>query len=273
MLVRFLGTAASEGIPNPFCNCKICTLAREQGGKNVRSRASVMVDDCIQIDMSPEWSAQLTREGLSARGVHTTLFTHTHPDHFNVGEFVSRCVNFGYNIDSPMYVFGNDCAIKGAFNALDGLGGDRFVLKVVAPFMSFEHMGYTITPILANHARMELCYNYIIQKDGRTFLYGLDSGYLPECSFEFLAKYTIDLAVFECTYADYIEGVKSDNHLNFASLFAQCKRLRDMGVLTEHSKVYASHVSHSSAMTHEEIEQRVKDCCIEVAFDGLKLNV
>lgn len=272
MLVRFLGTAASEGIPNPFCNCEICSKARKDGGKDVRTRASIMVDDCIQVDMSPEWSHQLNREGLDARSTHTVLFTHTHPDHFNVGEFVSRCENFGYNIDSPLYVFGNDCAIKGAFNALDGLGGDRFKLQVVAPFISFEHMGYTITPILANHAKMELCYNYIIQKDGKTFLYGLDSGYLPEVSFEFLKKFVIDVAVLECTYADYKEGEKSGNHLNFPSLFAECDRLKEMGVFTENTQIFASHVSHSSKMTHEEIEKRVASHNIKVAFDGLKVE-
>ena len=84
MKIRFMGTAGSEGIPNPFCNCKVCENARKNKGKDERTRASVMVDDCMQIDMSPEWSYQLKREGLTARNVHATLFTHTHPDHFNV---------------------------------------------------------------------------------------------------------------------------------------------------------------------------------------------
>lgn len=76
-----MGTAASEGIPNPFCNCKVCTYAREHGGANVRTRASAMVDNHILIDMSPEWSAQLKRENMTAREIDTVLFTHTHPDH------------------------------------------------------------------------------------------------------------------------------------------------------------------------------------------------
>ena len=29
----FLGTGASEGIPNPFCRCRICETARKMGGK------------------------------------------------------------------------------------------------------------------------------------------------------------------------------------------------------------------------------------------------
>ena len=58
MKLKFLGTAASEGIPNPFCNCELCTKARHEGGKDVRTRASALIDGVIQIDLSPEWSAQ-----------------------------------------------------------------------------------------------------------------------------------------------------------------------------------------------------------------------
>ena len=183
MQVKFMGTAASEGIPNPFCNCKVCTYAREHGGANVRTRASAMVDNHILIDMSPEWSAQLKRENMTAREIDTVLFTHTHPDHFNVGEFVSRTVGFAQNVEFPLHIFGNDCAIKGAFNALDGLQGDRFVFHLIAPYLTYEHEGYKITPTLANHAKMELCYNYLIEKDGKTFFYGLDSGWLPDSTF------------------------------------------------------------------------------------------
>ncbi len=273
MKLKFLGTAASEGIPNPFCNCELCTKARHEGGKDVRTRASALIDGVIQIDLSPEWSAQLAREKLDARSLHTVLFTHTHPDHFNVGEFVSRCQGFGYNINSPLYVFGNDLSIKGAFNALDGLGGNRFILQVLPPFMTFEHFGYQITPTLANHAKMELCYNYLITKDGRTLFYGLDSGYLPESTFEFLKKVKIDVAILECTYASYREGDKTDNHLNFTSLFNEVARLKAQGTLDDNSKVYASHVSHSGKLCHQDLEALLHDHHLETAFDGLEIEI
>ena len=273
MQLKFMGTAASEGIPNPFCNCAVCEEARRTGGKNVRTRASAVVDNVLQLDLSPEWSEQLSREKSDARSLHTVLFTHTHPDHFNVGEFVSRCAGFGYNIDYPLYVFGNDCAIKGAFNALDGLGGDRFILKVIAPYQPFEHQGYTITATLANHAKMELCYNYLIEKDGRTLFYGLDSGYLPECTFEYLKKVHIDVAVLECTYADYREGDRTDNHLNFASLFGEVERLKAQGTLGEHSRVIASHVSHSGKRSHAELEEFLSPHGILTAYDGLTVTI
>lgn len=272
MEVRFLGTAASEGIPNPFCDCEICSKARRDGGKDVRTRASVLIDERIQVDMSPEWTYQLTREKLTARTIEAVLFTHTHPDHFNVGELVSRCVNFAYNVDFPLHIFGNDCAIKGAFNALDGLAGDRVLLQLVRPYEAFEHNGYKITPILSNHAKMELCYNYIVEKDGRTFFYGLDSGYLSETAFKFLENYQIHAAVLECTYAKFRKGDETNNHLNFESLFKEVARLRAQGTFQD-TRVYASHVSHSSKMTHDEIAELLAEHDIILAHDGLNITV
>lgn len=267
-----MGTAGSEGIPNPFCNCRSCTYAREHGGHDVRTRASVMVDGRMMIDMSPEWSYQLKRENMTAREITAVLFTHTHPDHFNVGEFVSRAAGFAKNVDFPLHVFGNDCAIKGAFNALDGLHGDRFVFHLLAPYLTYEYEGYRITPVLANHARMELCYNYLIEKDGSTFFYGLDSGWLPDTTFEFMKGRHIDLAVLECTYA-FREGEKTNNHLNFNSLFAEVQKLRELGCLDDSSKIVASHVSHSAEMTHEELCKYLSEHGIITSFDGMSVQI
>ncbi|MBU3827362.1 MAG: carbon-phosphorus lyase [Candidatus Anaerobiospirillum merdipullorum] len=272
MQVKFMGTAASEGIPNPFCDCAVCTYAREHGGADVRTRASVLVDGHMLIDMSPEWSAQLKREQMTARVLDAVLFTHTHPDHFNVGEFVSRAAGFAYNIDRPLHVFGNDCAIKGAFNALDGLQGDRFVFHLLAPYLTYEFAGYSITPTLANHAKMELCYNYLIEKDGKTFFYGLDSGWLPQSTFDFLQGKHLDVVVLECTYA-FREGERTTNHLNFTSLFAEIDKLKALGCLDDKSRVVTSHVSHSSTLTHAKLCALMQEHGIITAFDGMTVEI
>ncbi len=39
MKLKYLGTAAAEGIPALFCNCKHCASARELSGKNIRTRS------------------------------------------------------------------------------------------------------------------------------------------------------------------------------------------------------------------------------------------
>ena len=65
MKIKFLGTAAGEGIPALLCNCEICAKARKLGGKNLRSRSQAMIDNEIMIDMPPETYGNLHRFGIN----------------------------------------------------------------------------------------------------------------------------------------------------------------------------------------------------------------
>ncbi len=54
MKVTYLGTGAAEGIPALFCNCEYCKSVKKRGGKEVRSRAQVIVDGELSIDFPPD---------------------------------------------------------------------------------------------------------------------------------------------------------------------------------------------------------------------------
>ena len=50
MKITVLGSAAAEGIPAVFCNCENCKRAAAKGGKDIRTRAQVLVNDDLMID-------------------------------------------------------------------------------------------------------------------------------------------------------------------------------------------------------------------------------
>ena len=50
MKIKYLGTAAAEGIPAVFCECETCKKAIELGGKNIRTRSQAIIDDKLLID-------------------------------------------------------------------------------------------------------------------------------------------------------------------------------------------------------------------------------
>ena len=54
MKIRYLGTAAAEGWPALFCTCKACKLAREKGGRNIRTRSQSIIDDRLLIEFSAD---------------------------------------------------------------------------------------------------------------------------------------------------------------------------------------------------------------------------
>ena len=54
MKIKFLGTGASEGIPSMYCKCAVCENARKVGGKEIKARMGVLIDEDLLIDFSPD---------------------------------------------------------------------------------------------------------------------------------------------------------------------------------------------------------------------------
>ncbi len=42
MKIKYLGTAAYEGLPAIFCECDTCNEARKRKGKNIRTRSQAL---------------------------------------------------------------------------------------------------------------------------------------------------------------------------------------------------------------------------------------
>ncbi|MCX8956785.1 carbon-phosphorus lyase [Erwinia psidii] len=272
MHVHFLGTASSEGIPNPFCSCDLCEQSRTIKGKDIRTRSCVIIDEILQIDIAPEYHYQLIRDGLNARKIKDLLFTHTHADHFNIGELYSRMEGFGHHIDHSLNIYGNDVAVGKCAQLLEGFSDERFKLRKVVPFVESESNGYRITPLLANHAIWEFCYIYFIEKEGRSILYGHDSGWFPELTWHGLQNKKIDLCILECTLG-YNGNSRANNHMSVETILATRERLYAMGCLTKQSKILLSHISHNVKMNHSEFNEKMCPHGIAVAYDGLTINL
>ena len=50
MKLKYYGTGGGAGIPEIFCDCRVCRHAREVGGKDIRTRSQAVIDDKISID-------------------------------------------------------------------------------------------------------------------------------------------------------------------------------------------------------------------------------
>ncbi|SEG43756.1 MBL fold metallo-hydrolase [Paenibacillus sp. UNC499MF] len=268
MKVHFLGSAASEGIPNPFCKCEVCEKTRSEKGKNIRTRSAAIVDDTMQIDFPPEYSCQVMRDDVDVTRISELLFTHTHPDHFNAGDLFSRMEGYGHHVTHPLHIFGNDRAVNGCLDVLSGYSPQRFQFTRLIPFVTVESGGARITPLLANHAKWETCLIYFIEKEGKTLLYGHDSGWFPELTWSWLADKHIDLTVLECTHG-YNQNPHSDGHMSIETVLETQKRLLDSGIHSASSRIIVSHLSHNSGFMHDELVDIFKPYGIEVAYDGL----
>lgn len=64
MKIKYLGTAAYEGVPALFCNCEVCKKSRAAGGKNIRTRSQAVIDDKIMIDFNPDTVTHTLNYGI-----------------------------------------------------------------------------------------------------------------------------------------------------------------------------------------------------------------
>ena len=127
MHIRLLGTAAAEGWPALFCRCDNCRRARAAGGKNLRSRASVCVDDVFQFDFGPDTYLHVL-QGHALAEVRHLIFTHSHFDHLSPAELACRLPPFAHGQDQPLAIYGHDRVldrIRGSGHGPERLGLGR----------------------------------------------------------------------------------------------------------------------------------------------------
>ena len=81
MKLKFLGTAAYEGVPSLFCDCEVCKKSAAAGGRNLRSRSQALLNDDLLIDFPADtvWHSQ--KYGLDWSKITDCIVTHSHSDH------------------------------------------------------------------------------------------------------------------------------------------------------------------------------------------------
>ena len=273
MTFTILGTAAAEGWPALWCPCEACEGARSRGGKNIRRRAAYQLGERIHVDLGPDTFAQMLEFGLDYVPMEHLLITHSHGDHLHPQELGYRRKGFTERPGGvTLNVHGNE-AVRRKIEAF-GIDLEECSMRFV-PLILFDAIDLgedvTATPILADHASDdEDAVNYVFERGGRALLQANDTGWWPDETWQFLANKTIDIAVIECTYGPRAGG---RHHLGAEDVIEVRDRLLKLGALTPQSQVVATHFSHNGGMLHEELEDLFAPHDIEVAFDGMQLEL
>jgi len=266
--VHFLGTAAFEGIPSLFCRCELCLKAKELGGKNLRTRTSVIVDEELKIDFPPDTYMHMLRDGIDLELIKDLLITHSHSDHLYAEDLTARFAGFARSADHVIQIYGNDLALSKCKRFL-GAGGNKYKLNRVQPFEKVEMQTATVVPLPAFHDPLETCLIYYIEKDGKTMLYGHDSGYFPEATWAWLQDKKLDLAVLECTSGHR----DAKRHKNVDAVLRTKERFTEWDIMNPGSTIVVTHFSHNAHLLHEQLTEIFAPHDIVVAYDGMVLNI
>jgi len=272
MRVKFLGTAAAEGWPGVFCQCENCRRAREAGGKNIRTRSSVLIDDIYKVDLPPDTYLHVLKYGLDLSRVEHLFITHTHQDHFYFEELRMRKSPFAHILSGTvMTVYGNE---KVGDTIADMVGDPDYKLRfrLCEPFKSFKAGDMRVTPMKADHAYDQVAMFYIFEsmREGKTVMVGFDTGWFPPETWEAIAEFRIDLAIFDCTNGP-LEGRRG--HMGITAVLEAKAELEKLGVLGPESICFATHFSHNGGLLHRQLEEKLNPHGVLVAYDGLEVEI
>lgn len=268
MKIQLLGTGAADGIPSLFADSEVSRYALEHGGKDVRTRSSALVDGVLKIDFPPDIHQQLIANKLRMLDWSAIFFTHSHDDHLARNELQYALYPFTECECMPLTLFGNDAVCTKLRERYP-----CWPLEIIqtCSFEPVEHLHYTVTPIKANHKLDEDSQNLIIQDGSKTLLYGTDTGWWMDETWDYLGNFRLDALIIECT-----EGFHSTayyGHLDIDECIKVVAKLRQMGVVRDQTQVVTTHHAHSGGATHAQLEAALEPHGITPGFDGMMIEI
>lgn len=273
MKLKFYGTAAAEGIPAPFCTCKVCEHARAFGGKNIRTRHLSTIDDDIQMDIGPDFFWHTVHNGLDAMKIRHLILTHSHGDHMDKLWINNRA--HPYSLTGAQRI--NLVAGKKVLDVLETSLEKSFEQIAADPVIAvpFERIALDentfVTAMPARHHRSQNdAMIYLIERGGKKLLYAHDTGLFHQEATDFLAGKDIDAATLDCT-GTYL-GAGSE-HMDFSGCEEMVKRLKENGALKSDAKIIVNHYSHGGGANHDEIDMEAKKRGWYASYDTFEIEI
>jgi phosphoribosyl 1,2-cyclic phosphate phosphodiesterase len=234
-------------------------------------RAAYNVDDRIQIDLGPDALAQMWQFDVDYAKLEHLFFTHSHADHCEPQHLLFR--RRGFSIipeDSLLHVYGSDyvqTALRERFEVLPLLQAEYHVIRSFEPVDCGD---VRVTPLRADHGGEEESFNFLLESASGSILQGNDTGWYPDETWEFVAGREIDAVLLDCTY-----GLRSGggSHLGAPEVVQAIAELQSIGALAPGARKVATHFSHNGGALHAELTAYFAPHGIEVAYDGMILEV
>ena len=276
MKLHFYGTGASEGVPAVFCECKYCQKIRKLGGKNIRMRTCVQLDDHVLIDFSMDSYAHTLFRNLDMTAITHLLITHSHEDHFFPSDLARIIPPMAYyERERFLNIYGNERVIHQVIDAVNAMGRepemrDKYLkLFSLTAFQEFYMGDYKVIPLPANHDKRENCLVYVIQNMGKTLFYGHDSAMFGEETWNKLGDYRFDCVVLDCTMVE--ETGVYEGHMGLPDIIKVRQRMLAEGMATENTKFVATHFVHILNPIHERIMPIFQEYGFITSYDGMDI--
>lgn len=276
MKIKFLGTAAAEGVPAIGCKCRVCKLSRTLGGRNMRSRSQALIDGELLIEFNPDTLWHSHAFGFDLSEIDHCLITHSHPDHLYPDDIDNYRRDFCHGRERAM----NFYAAEDGYNKINEVSlrphmGGAVKAHLVEVGKTFTVGGkYRILPLPAHHTAETSPVFYSVSAGGKKILYAHDTGYFPEEAWRLLkAEGRFDLISLDCTGCMGLDGHNYTRHMTFPVCLDVVKRMRELGLIDERTVKVVNHFSHNGGQTYDEMCKEADKHGVVVSYDGLEIEV
>lgn len=251
MIIRFLGTGTSQGVPVIACGCEVCA-SLDFRDKRLRSSIYIETDKVsLNIDTGPDFRQQMLRERINR--MDAILFTHEHKDH-TAGLDDVRSFNFHQQRDMPIYAeprvidqLKREFAY--AFTEIKYPGVPQIEVNTIdeTPFSINDEL---ITPIRGMHYKLP-----VLGFRVKDFTYITDVNYLSDESKE-------KIKGSEVIVLNALQKTDHISHFTLDEAVGVIKELRP-------KQAYLTHISHKMGK-HSDVGLPEN---ITLAYDGLKVTL
>lgn len=253
MIVTFLGTGTSQGIPVIACNCEVCTSLDFRDNR-LRTSIHIAIDNkSFIIDSGPDFRQQVLRERIKT--LNALIFTHEHKDHTAGMDDVR---SFNYVQQKHMPVYGRKSVLEQlkkefayAFSEIKYPGIPLIDLHEIEN-KPFTIEGVNFTPIEVLHYKLPV-YGYRIGD----FSYITDVNKISDEEKEKIKGSKVIV----------LSALQKTEHVSHFTLDQAVELLQEL----KPEKAYLTHMSHRMGL-HRDVEQELPDF-IHLAYDGLKIEI
>ncbi len=271
MKIQYLGTAAYEGVPSLFCNCRVCKLAKKLGGRNLRSRSQALINDELLIDFNADTVCHYQKYGFDWESICGVLITHSHCDHLYVDDIEMAAKGYSHE-HKPLHFYAAKDGYEKIKAVTDKTDGGASVTKIEAG-KRFKVGNYSVLPLWANHDHTTSPVIYSVACGGKKMLYAHDTGVFPEKTWELLKEEGYyDFLSLDCTGCLALGGDWLDGHMSFGTNLKTIERMKKEGLADDKTIVVINHFSHNGGQTYDEMLEEAEKHNIIVSYDGLEIE-
>ena len=277
MKIKYLGTAAYEGVPSLFCHCAVCREARGLRGRYIRSRSQALINGELLLDFPPDMAWHSNQYGLDWAKIGDCLVTHSHSDHLYPEDVEMAGTDYSGEHRTMRFYVGRD-GYERLYEIVKKPPVQKNVkLNLIEPGKSClagDKMQYKILPLRANHDPSTSPVIYSITQGGKSILYAHDTGIFPAETWKMLeGEKRFDLVSLDCTGGIGNYGEWREGHMSLKVNREIVGRMRHKGFVDGNTVIIMSHFSHNSGDGYGKMAIETEKYGFLTAYDGMEIEI